>query len=277
MRTSSGWRAGTAPRRSSPRSLLATTSPTSSCPRGRRNHFALDLGLDRDDVVGALDAFVDGVERRVDLASVNGRIFVNNATLGLYAKIVQSPEYRDAKRETTAAMLPELLGPGRTRTGPAVRRSRRCGARRPPTSSSSPTTRTSSTASPGRGTRESLDRGLLGIATVAIDDARAAAQLVSLELAGQVQRFKGWLEWTAQRFEVGADEPVEVGVDGEALRMDPPLVFESLPGALRVRLPRTAGGRSPAARAVHLASRSTVVTLGQIAGGHDPSSAPTRR
>ena len=80
-------------------------------PAGTRNHFALDLGLDRDDVVGALDAFGDAVERRIDLAEVGGRVFVNNVSLGIYAKIVQSPEYRDAKRETTAKFLPELLGP----------------------------------------------------------------------------------------------------------------------------------------------------------------------
>src|SRR5205823_12917826 len=69
-------------------------------PAGTRNHFALDLGLDRDDVVGALDAYTDGVDHIIDLATVNGRVFVNNATAGLYAKIVQSPEYRDAKRQT---------------------------------------------------------------------------------------------------------------------------------------------------------------------------------
>ena len=68
-------------------------------PAGTRNHFALDLGLDRDDVVGALDAFLDGVERRVDLARVNGRVFVNNASMGLYAKIVQSPAYRGREDE----------------------------------------------------------------------------------------------------------------------------------------------------------------------------------
>ncbi|MGG7378000.1 diacylglycerol/lipid kinase family protein, partial [Escherichia coli] len=51
-------------------------------PSGTRNHFALDLGLDRDDVAGALDAFTDGVERRIDLAQVNDRVFVNNASLG---------------------------------------------------------------------------------------------------------------------------------------------------------------------------------------------------
>src|SRR5512146_3310129 len=37
-------------------------------PAGTRNHFARDLGLDRDDPVAALAAFDRGVERRVDLA-----------------------------------------------------------------------------------------------------------------------------------------------------------------------------------------------------------------
>ena len=83
-------------------------------PAGTRNHFALDLGLDREDVIGALDAFAEGVERTIDLAEVNGRVFVNNASMGVYAKIVQSDEYRDAKVQTTAAKLPELLGPGAT-------------------------------------------------------------------------------------------------------------------------------------------------------------------
>jgi hypothetical protein len=58
--------------------------PYACIPAGTRNHFALDLGVDRDDVVGALDAFVDGGERRVDLGEVNGRVFVNNVSLGLY-------------------------------------------------------------------------------------------------------------------------------------------------------------------------------------------------
>src|SRR5437868_7636083 len=52
-------------------------------PAGTRNHFALDLGVDREDVVGALDAFAEGYERRVDLARVNGRVFVNNVSFGV--------------------------------------------------------------------------------------------------------------------------------------------------------------------------------------------------
>jgi diacylglycerol kinase family enzyme len=67
-------------------------------PAGTRNHFVLDLGLDRKDVVGALDAYTDGVERRIDLARVGDRVFVNNVSLGVYAAIVQSDDYRDGPR-----------------------------------------------------------------------------------------------------------------------------------------------------------------------------------
>ncbi len=81
-------------------------------PAGTRNHFALDIGVDRDDVVGALDAFLHGSERRIDLARVNGRVFVKNVSMGLYGTIVQSQEYRDAKLRTVIEKLSELLGPG---------------------------------------------------------------------------------------------------------------------------------------------------------------------
>ena len=81
-------------------------------PAGTRNHLALDLGVDRDDVVGSLEAFIDGYERRIDLGLVNGRVFVNNVSLGVYAEIVQSDAYRDQKLKTAGDMLPELFGPG---------------------------------------------------------------------------------------------------------------------------------------------------------------------
>ena len=85
--------------------------PYACIPAGTRNHFALDLGVDRDDVIGALDAFVDGGERIVDLAEVNGRVFVNNVSLGVYAESVQKQEYRDAKIRTILDTVPDMLGP----------------------------------------------------------------------------------------------------------------------------------------------------------------------
>ena len=76
---------------------------------GTRNHFALDLGLDREDPTGCLDALRDGVELHVDLGKINGRTFVNNASFGVYAEVVQSPEYRDDKAGTVLEMLPDLI------------------------------------------------------------------------------------------------------------------------------------------------------------------------
>jgi diacylglycerol kinase family enzyme len=239
-------------------------------PAGTRNHFALDLGLNRDDVVGALDAFADGVEHRVDLATVNGRVFVNNATLGLYAKIVQSPEYRGAKRQTAAAMLPELLGPDASGldlrfAGPDGRLHKSADVI---LVSNNPYELKQFA---GIGTRERLDLGVLGVAGATIENAAAAARFITLEIAGQVNRFPGWLEWTTPRFQIDADEPVDIGIDGEALTMDPPLVFEALPGALLVRVPRHGVGQSPAARAVHLVSRSTIVGLVRIVVSFEPT------
>ena len=250
--------------------LVATVAsrrgiPHVCVPAGTRNHFALDLGLDRDDVVGALDAFTDGVDRQVDLASVNGRIFVNNASLGLYAKVIQSPEYRDAKLSTAAAVLPDVLGPD---AEPLDLRFQGPDGDHPTAHLilvSNDPYRLDSIG--GMGTRERLDLGVLGIVVARIDDAAQASRFMALEAAGRVRRFPGWREWNTPRFEVGSAAPVEVGIDGEALLLDPPLVFESLPGALRVRLPRRAVRPSRAARAVRLLSGSTITELAEVAAG----------
>jgi diacylglycerol kinase family enzyme len=233
-------------------------------PAGTRNHFALDLGLDREDVVGALDAYEDALEHRVDVATVNGRIFVNNASVGLYAKIVQDPEYRDAKLATAAQKLPEMLGPDATPldlrfTGPD-------GVERPTAQiimvSNDPYELHQIV---GRGTRERMDLGVLGIAAARIETAAELSRFVALEATDRTDRFPGLLEWTAPTFRIDSSDPVEIGVDGEALRLDPPLVFETKPQELRIRMPRGAIGRSPTARTVHVLSRSTLMQLGRVA------------
>lgn len=236
-------------------------------PAGTRNHFALDLGLDRDDVVGALDAYADGVERRIDLASVNGTTFVNNASMGLYAKIVQSPEYRDAKVQTVLDMLPDLLGPD------AVPLDLRYVGPDGDQQDSAHMLLVSNDpyqldGGSGRGTRVRLDAGTLGVVSLQVKSAAEAQQIVALDALGKINRFSGWLEWSAERFQVDSGASVEVGVDGEALIMSPPLVFESRPGGLRVRIPRHALGASPAARATSpLAFEDLVqVALGRSSG-----------
>jgi diacylglycerol kinase family enzyme len=232
-------------------------------PAGTRNHFALDLGLDRDDVVGALDAFTDGIERRIDLASVNGRVFVNNASLGVYAKVVQSEAYRDAKLETWTRLLPDLLGP---QSEPidlefTVEDGSECADAALVLVSNNAYELTHLA---GAGTRERIDTGTLGLVAARVRGTDVA-NLVALELVGQARRFPGLLSWTSPEFEVRSGGPVAVGLDGEAILVDPPLRFRSLPGALRVRLPQSAG-LSPAASAVALTS-ANLGTLFRVAAG----------
>jgi diacylglycerol kinase family enzyme len=234
-------------------------------PAGTRNHLALDLGLDRDDVVGALDAFSSATDRRIDLAFVNNRIFVNNVSLGVYAEIVQSDEYRDAKRETVEKMLPELLGPHAQPfdlrfAGPDGVENR---SAQMLLVSNNPYVLDSLA---GAGSRPRMDSGKLGIVAVEVKDAAAAARLVSLEALHDVRRFEGWNEWTANTFQIDSGSPVAAGIDGESLVLDPPLRFTISPSALRVLLPPSAVGLSPAALRPGL-SVSTLGELWRIAAG----------
>jgi diacylglycerol kinase family enzyme len=237
-------------------------------PAGTRNHLALDLGLDRRDVVGALDGFTDPVERRIDLASVNDRVFVNNASLGVYAKVVQSGQYRDAKLETWTKLLPDMLGPDADPidlvfTGPDGKRH-----------DDAPlllisNNRYELSGFAGRGTRPRLDTGMLGIAAALIRNPADAARFVTFETLGQASRFGGVLAWEAPAFEIDSSGPIEIGLDGEALVLDGPLRFRSLPGALRVHLPRHAPGLSPAAAAYGF-TRANVAALLRVAAGFSP-------
>ena len=234
-------------------------------PAGTRNHLALDLGLDRDDVVGALDAFSSPVERRIDLAFVNDRIFVNNVSLGIYAEIVQSDAYRDAKLETMQNMLPELLGPRATPfdlrfQGPDG------GGQRSAQLLLVSNNRYVLDRLGAMGSRPRMDTGKLGIVSIQIDDAAAAAKLISLQALGQTHRFEGWLEWEAAEFEVGSGSPVATGIDGEGIVLAAPLRFRIVPAALTVRLPPDVPGLSPAAVHPGLTS-SSLQRLWTIAAG----------
>jgi diacylglycerol kinase family enzyme len=66
--------------------------PFACIPFGTRNHFARDVGLDRDDPIGALDALVHGQERLIDVGRANDRLFLNNVSLGVYARLVHRRE-----------------------------------------------------------------------------------------------------------------------------------------------------------------------------------------
>ncbi len=242
---------------------------------GTRNHFAFDLGIDREDVVGSLDAFVDGFERRIDLAQVNGRIFVNNVSLGVYAEIVQSDAYRDAKLQTAADMLSDLLGPGAERfafdltTSSGERVEDACLVM-----VSNNVYRLEQLG--GFGSRARLDEGVLGVVALRVSGSADVARLTASELAGRVSAYSGFRQWTTPRLEVGAGADVAAGVDGESLRLAAPLRFEVLPGALVVRIPLTAPGRSPGAVAADV-QQTGIRGLVRVATGRkadDPGDVP---
>jgi len=180
-------------------------------PFGTRNHFARDLGLDRDDPVAALRAF-EGKERRVDVGRADGRLFLNNVSLGLYARLVHRRESHRRRREAIArlrawAILLTHREPlGITVDGEAVE------------------TRVLVVANnaygldfPSLGTRERLDEGALHLYVPG--DERAAARFVIDATAGRL----------------------EAAVDGEPDVLRTPIEFRIEPRVLRVLVPDGSG------------------------------------
>jgi diacylglycerol kinase family enzyme len=229
---------------------------------GTRNHFALDLGLDREDPARCLEALRDGVEARIDLGEVNGRPFVNNASFGAYAEIVESPAYRDDKRRTTLEALPDLLS-GR-RGAHLVVQAAELTMDAPNAVLVSNNPYGDSDLS-GMGRRSRLDRGVLGVVAVRVDTARQAVGL----LQGAHRRGLGRAE--AREVVVTADVPeIPVGIDGETVRLPTPVRCTVRPGALRVRLPRERPGIRPPR------GRLDWATLWALAVGRSPRAGADR-
>ncbi|WP_322752874.1 diacylglycerol/lipid kinase family protein [Frankia sp. Cas3] len=234
-------------------------------PAGTRNHFAADLGLDRSDVAGALEGFITAVERRIDLGEVDGRVFVNNASLGIYAEIVQSDDYRNSKIGTATEMLPDLLGP--RATPPDLRFTGPDGELTPTADVLLVSNNAYQLRSlGGLGTRPKLDGGELGVVTVLVDRAHDVPALMALESAGALERFRGFHRWTTPTLRVDSTGPVNIGIDGEAMQLDPPLEFRCLPVALRVRVPPHAPGVPPTRPGM----LGTLPALVRIVAGHSP-------
>jgi len=197
---------------------------------GTRNHFALDLGLDREDPAASLDALTDGVELHVDLGEIGGQTFVNNASFGAYAEVVQTPEYRGDKVGTTLQLLPDLLqGHDGARLEAQVDGTR-IEAPQALLVANNPYGMGDVA---GLGRRARLDRGILGVVGVNVDNAHQAVGLLRGANA------TGLKVLTTRQIEITADAPqIPVGIDGEAVRLPTPVHCAIRPGALRVWVPR---------------------------------------
>jgi diacylglycerol kinase family enzyme len=221
---------------------------------GTRNHFALDLGIDREDPRHSVHAFRDAIERRIDYATVNDRFFVNNVSLGIYATIVQQEGYREAKSDTTRRLLPEMLGEhaepfdlqftmpdGREVDGAfLIQVSNNPYVLGPSLDVSQ---------------RRRLDSGRLGVFAVSASTGAQAAQALTLALAGKPSASGSAFQFECQRFEVRSRSgKAYAGIDGEALELDTPLCFEIHPKGLRLLVPEgnPAAAVRRAARDVHV-------------------------
>lgn len=202
------------------RVALETDAAFVCIPFGTRNHFARDIGLDRNDPLAALAAFDDDArELAIDVGQVADRIFVNNVSLGVYAGLVHRRERHRRRGEALA----------RLRAFGAVARHRH--------------------HLHARVNGEPVSARVILIGNNAYD--------VSLFTLGERERLDGgelqlwaapgvlpttWEERVAREFRVelpGAH--VRAAIDGEPVLLEPPLVFTSLPGALRVRIPDEGG------------------------------------
>lgn len=188
-------------------------------PFGTRNHFARDIGLDRADPVGALDAFVRPEERVIDIGHANDRLFLNNVSLGIYAQLVRRRE-RHRRRGDAFARLRALtiLVQNRRPLGITID-GQLIDARVVLVANNAYKLDVFSI-----GERERLDEGRLHLYVP----------------AGLFHR--GWVERAAERFEIEATAGrLAAAVDGEPELLVTPIDFTIQARALRVLLPRPPG------------------------------------
>src|SRR6202012_4726993 len=200
------------------------------------------------------------VELRVDLGVIGGQAFVNNASFGAYAEVVQSPAYRGDKLNTTLNLLPDLLQGHRGARLWARTDGAEIGAPQALLVANNPD---GSGDIAGLSRRARLDRGTLGVVGGKVGSAGQAMDL----LRGKDSTGLSLL--TPTEIEITADAPqIPVGIDGEAVSLATPVHCAIHPGALRVWVPRDRPGvpRPPPHRRQRRAS---------LAAGPEPAPGPS--
>jgi diacylglycerol kinase family enzyme/uncharacterized membrane protein HdeD (DUF308 family) len=233
-------------------------------PAGTRNHFAHDLGLDRADPLAALDAF-SGPERRIDVAMVGDRMFLNNVSLGTYADVVAEPGYRARRLATAHSVLQAAVRGERARL--AVEFTDPDGRLHEEVlvllvaNNSYQLQRASEL-----GARDRLDDGVLQVSALRARTGAALARVLAKATVSQAGRGAAWAQWETTALRVDSKLPdLPAGVDGETVLLSTPLEFRILPRALRVLVPETLQPPAPRARPLSLSAlrRLWVVAIGR--------------
>ena len=207
-------------------------------PMGTLNHFARDLGLDLARPLRALDALYAGHERRVDVARINGRLFINNVSLGVYAQMVGDPGYRQDKLGVAQKKLQAARSDRELRR--ALRITPPEGAPLEDVIAVVVSNNPHEFARWNRfGQRHRLDTGMLQISVL---DTSTLDELVERLLAGTptgaIEIRPALRHWMSEHLEMGVlGERVRAGVDGEPITLEAPLRFSVDAGALRILVP----------------------------------------
>ena len=206
-------------------------------PFGTRNHFARDLGLDPDDPLAALASF-QGRERAVDVGTVDGRTFLNNVSLGIYASFVHDPRRKTRNRVLAGLrMAPAALGRSRRplRLSFEAERSRREFAALVVLVANNDYQLESMA---DLGERTTLDEGLLHAYIVEAVSRGALVRLLFHTAIGRAEEAAGLAALESRAFRLETDRPrITAAIDGEPIVLGSPLEFEIRPRALRVLLP----------------------------------------
>jgi undecaprenyl-diphosphatase len=206
--------------------------PLLALPAGTLNHFARDAGLLAVD--DALDAIVAGEQIEVDLAMVDGRSFLNTASFGAYADLVDARERLEDRIGKWPAVAVSLVGVLRGAEPIEVTvdgRRRRLwlgfiGAGRYEPPGFAPTW------------REVLDDGVLDVRLVDAEKPFARARLVLAVLTGRLARTPVYEQRVTDSIELQcADDVFKIVLDGEVCEVPPRVTVTKRSTPVRVFAP----------------------------------------
>jgi diacylglycerol kinase family enzyme len=219
--------------------LAGTGVPLGVLPLGTLNHFAKDLGIPAD-LAGAVAVIAQGNARPVDLAEVNGLVFVNNSSIGLYPYMVLDRERR-RRVHGRAKWVAMALAAWRTLKHFPVRRLSICapGWTEPCRSPCVFVGNNEYGLAPRSfGTRKELTRGELWLCVARPQSPLALLWLAARSVVGFLRQSRDLRTFTSGSVEIlSRRKRLLVAVDGEVEILQTPLRYRTRPGALTVLVP----------------------------------------
>ena len=208
---------------------MARGVPFSCVPVGTRNHFAMDLGLDRSHPLQSLDAALDGSEQLIDVGILAGQVFLNNVSFGLYPRAIADPEYRSHRARSMADAAVDTVSHLETQITITLPDGRVVSDIEVLLTSNNPYR---FIGPPDFARRPALDTGTLGM-------------ILADRRSRQKRGPAAFTRWETQKLTVHADPvSIQVGVDGELRQFRSPIEVAIAPKSLRVLVPRQTSSKS---------------------------------